>query len=93
MTSCCDYCNRRGKAPTIVKMAASTMDAIDYYEITLIGSDDYKAHNIKVSYKMLVIKIYEKIIILNVNKYCDNICYLLVVFISYIFYYIFLQHI
>jgi len=41
---------------------------------------------------MLVIRIYEKIIIINVNKYCDNICYLLVVFIFYIFYYIFLQH-
>jgi len=40
---------------------------------------------------MLVMKIYENIIIININKYCDNMCYLLI-FISVIFYYIFLQH-
>jgi len=70
------------------------MEAIDYCEVTSI--DDNKAHSIKVSYKsykMLVIKIYEKIIIINVNKYCDNVCYLLVVFISYIFYYIYFYNI
>jgi len=73
-----------------------TMNAIAYNEVTLIDSDDNKAYSIKVSYKsykMLFIKIYEKIIVIKVNKYCDNIYYLLVVFISYIFYYIFLQHI
>jgi len=51
VTSCCGYCNRRGKAAAVVKMAASTvtMDAIDYSEVTLIDSNDNKAYSIKVS--------------------------------------------
>jgi len=38
VTSCCGYCNRRGKAPAVVKVAASTvtMDVIDYSEVTLM---------------------------------------------------------
>jgi len=54
VTSCCGYCNRRGKAPA-VKIAAFTVmiDTIDYSEVTLIDSDD-KTYSIKVIIKVII---------------------------------------
>jgi len=55
VTSCCGYCNRRDKAPAVVKMAASmvTINAIDS-DVTLINNDDNKAYSIKIQFHVLL---------------------------------------
>jgi len=46
-TSCCSYCNQRGEAVRVVKMAAS-MESVET-EITSIDAEENKAYNIKVN--------------------------------------------